>query len=196
MWLLTVGPGCSTPISVAPEPLRDLGRLTRTAPNLPFVVDCSPLPPGQQWGAVEAYLYGAWLVHPLAEGGPWLVANDNGEWGGFLAVVDERGVNQQVLSRENVIALFLDATRLVVVTGLAHLGASRGQVLRFDRLSAHRFASPREWRLDRCPASAELLPDGGIRMPLYFDSDEYRWRDDHLEFEPSPSGTASRRSGP
>jgi len=57
----------------------------------------------------------------------WLAGSDHGEWGGDLVFISDKKEIQKILS-ENTQDIFAFGNRYIAVTGLSHLGLSRGVV--------------------------------------------------------------------
>lgn len=87
-------------------------------------------------------------------GGNFYEGADHGEWGGELAVSDAAG-NRRVLLKENVRALLPAAQEILVFTGLAHLGTSRGAVHRVVAADSN----PRVERVTLLPDAPAVVVD-------------------------------------
>lgn len=96
------------------------------------------------------------------EGG-WLVGADRGEWGGELVFIGDNGLNQTILE-QNVEDIYRLGSRLVAVTGLAHMFMNEGMLYEVVSDSGGHW-SARTWRaLPSAPGSSWLVPTGELQV--------------------------------
>ena len=96
----------------------------------------------------------------------WLAGSDRGEWGGELVFIRDDG-KQFPLIHENVFDVFRFGNRILVITGLAHMGTNEGgiHVLSADDASGRWTATL--WRaLPLAPRNARI-DHGDLRIELY-----------------------------
>ena len=95
----------------------------------------------------------------------WLVGADRGEWGGELAHIGDDGGNQTFFDT-NVEDIYRLGSRLVAVTGLAHMTMNEGMVYELVRDGRGKW-SARTWRaLPGAPASSWLVSTGELHVNL------------------------------
>jgi hypothetical protein len=99
------------------------------------------------------------------EGG-WLVGADRGEWGGELVFVAEDGSRQTILD-QNVEDIYQLDSRLVAVTGLAHMFVNEAMLYEVSRDAEGKW-SARPWRaLPSAPGSSWLVLTGELQVNSY-----------------------------
>ena len=90
----------------------------KNQPLLPFTIAAD--------SKMESGLKGERRVEKVENG--WLVGFNAGEWGGALWWFSEDGKIRKKLTDENVVGLAKTSTRILALTGLAHLGMDHGKV--------------------------------------------------------------------
>ncbi|MDP1824727.1 MAG: hypothetical protein Q8L48_15840 [Archangium sp.] len=99
----------------------------------------------------------------LALDGGFLLGTNRGEWGGEL--VWSSGGKQRPLLEENIVGIHRLGGRLIVVTGLAHLGINEGAVFRVE-FAADSTPHATEWRiLPGVPEGSFVLENGRLFLP-------------------------------
>lgn len=93
----------------------------------------------------------------------WLVGSDRGEWGGELAFIGDDGLNQTILEK-NVEDIYQLDSRLIAVTGLAHMFVNEAMLYEVARDAEGKW-SARPWRvLPSAPGSSWLVPTGELQV--------------------------------
>lgn len=98
--------------------------------------------------------------------GGWLAGSDRGEWGGELMFLRDDGQQQLVLS-DNVFDVFRFGERIVVITGLAHMGINDGEIHSLSPGPSGVWKASL-WRvLPLAPQNARRVGDGLLRIEMY-----------------------------
>lgn len=97
--------------------------------------------------------------------GGWLVGSSRGEWGGELVFLGDDGANQTILE-ENVEDIYSLGSRIVAVTGLAHMGINNGMLYDLTRVEQSRW-NARPWRsLPGAPHSSGLVSSEEVMVSV------------------------------
>ena len=158
--------GCSWHVSIADGEVRAVTRPRQldASLRLPFVPSEVPVRQfvvcqGQtvspdQLGSLDV---GAILRVP----GGYLVGYDSGEWGGGLYWYDEHGDLQRRLGNQNTSSILEVDGNVIVLSGLAHLGADQGEVLVVQQESGD-WVVKRRLELPGAPDAHVLDADGSL----------------------------------
>jgi hypothetical protein len=120
---------------------------------------------GPAFTPVAGQFRGASVYFAVDDG--WLVGFNKGEFGAALYWFSADGQRSYKISGHQVISFFSQGSGIYAIEGLAHMGLSRGSIVRIDRPSgeAHWQAST-VTTLPQAPYAVAVRPDGRMLLTL------------------------------
>jgi hypothetical protein len=132
----------------SPDPQRQ-----EAYPPMPFVIE---------QGSAKEGLAGERFSVQVSDG--WIVGFNAGEWGGRLWWFSPDGSRRYMISEDQVVGFLKTDAGLLALEGLAHMGVSRGRLVKLSKGDDGGWRSEKFVDLGGAPAAAALGTDGTLTL--------------------------------